>query len=487
MPESANMPRAGVWDTVLEFGTYQHTTVDGKPVVQRFDASRAQAMLDDFAAHPESDVFYDKLHKVVEDLGDESDLDAIRAKLGDLSDKHALAWGNALVMVAGGQVRRYEAHPAAPQVPPTIEQIAEGLRKHPPDGVYCHRARVTQLGAEPDGLDAFGYTSPFFISQRDGDRLLNLTATNDPRMRGAALAFERGQLIAMTRMSASGPGEKSMPFDKEMMARVGMEESDSEAAKMEAACKYIRKMEDDAAAKDKEKTEAMGRASKMEEDLSEMKRKMEAGENPFAKKKDGDEDDKKEAMQAMQRANAVQSEQIKALADGLKQANERVASVEKKAEEDRRIAMERQKETQKTAAAQEADELLNRGQWNPLHAGGDTAEQDPVKRIAMTRTWLAGKLANGERDFLLPAGTFQPDERVAMTRMTQAGAGIGAPDPRETSADPDAQMDAEIARIQKDARTANQPISHAVAMQRVKAANPALHGRYMNQITGGRS
>lgn len=513
--------KVDVWDTVLEFGQYQHVTVDGKDVYQIFDASRAQAMLDDWKAHPESDVFYDKKHEVVDEVPalEDEPLSAYRARLqewasGPGGDGHALAWGTALCSVVGSRIVRYEPHPGAPPAPPSYEKICQDQGRRVPDGVYVLRSRITALGAAPDGLDAFGYTSPFFVSQKDGDRLLNLTCTNDPRMRGAALArFEREaqapvRFVTMTR-TASGPHqEKSMPFDKEMMARCGMEESDSEAAKVEKFAKYIRKLEDESASAKKDKEEAMGRASKMEEDLKgaaaarqkmedelgEMRRKFEEGKGSGDDK--GKDKEEKEAMQAMQRrilsglglpeeptAAKAKLQAMERAADQVADLHGRLESIEKTSKEDRRVAMQR-------AGDLWADDALSSGRWDPTHAGGDETEQEPAKRIAMTRTFLRDHYVACEGDarkadrLLLKAGTFQPDERVAMTRMTEGGAGKGAPDPREGGADPDAQMDAEISRIQKEAQAAGKPMGHAIAMERVKKTKPALYERYMNQLVG---
>lgn len=191
-----------VWDTVCTFGTYQHETINGEPCITVHDASTCKQMLDDFAAHPLNDIFYDKQHEVVDELGPKAvDDEALRAWAGD---GHAMAWANALVMILGGQIARYEAHPGAPEQPPSPEEVlrqSDGAMR--PDGVYCRRYMVTPRGADPiSGIAAFRYTSPFFVPEKDGHRILNLTVTNDPRMRDCALAFQRssGRAVAMSRI-----------------------------------------------------------------------------------------------------------------------------------------------------------------------------------------------------------------------------------------------------------------------------------------------
>lgn len=193
-----------VWDAVCTFGRYQHETIDGEPCITVHDASTCKVMLDDFAAHPQNDIFYDKKHEVVDQLGERAvDDAALREWAGD---GHAMAWANAMAMVVGGQVARYEPHPGAPQEPPSAQEVlaqSDGTMR--PDGVYCRRFAVTPRGADPaNGMAAFRHTSPFFVPEKDGHRLLNLTVTNDPRMRDCALAFsrERRAAVAMSRMGA---------------------------------------------------------------------------------------------------------------------------------------------------------------------------------------------------------------------------------------------------------------------------------------------
>jgi hypothetical protein len=488
--------KIGVWDQVLAFGQYQHSTLDGKPVVTVFDATSVKCMFDDFAANPDSDIFYDKQHEVTEEVpGDGVTLDEHRAALTAwASDGHAMAWANALVMVTGGQVVRYEAHPGAPGTAPGIREIEASIHKPVEDGVYCYRCRVTPRGADPQsGLAAFGYTSPYFIQQRDGHRLLNLTATNDPRMRGAALAYERGVRVAMTRVEhvTAERGEEQAMEDKELMARAGCMESDSPAASIEKMAKYIRKMEDEGKAKEEEAKKAEMKRSALEGEVAEMRRKMEAGENPFAKKdkgdkgemeNGGDEDkDKKSEMQAMQRL----SEQVRALSDGLRTERAAREALEAKQAEQATVAMERQRRDAQRDADAWAEEALVRGRWNPLHAGGNDTEQDPVRRIAMTRSWLASRRLSDPKadELLLAPGTFQPDERVAMTRLTEAGTGQGAPDPRGAGVHP-----AEVwAQKIDEARRTDPKLSFEAAERVAMQRHPAAYAAYTKNPTMARA
>lgn len=505
-----NYTHTGVWDQVLAFGQYQHATIDGEPVLTVFDASKCAAMLDDFAAHPENDIFYDKQHEIVDALGDKA-MD--RAEMKAWGDGHALAWANALCMVVGGKVVRYEAHPGAPQWPPSIEQIKQSDGTDRGDGVYAYRSEVTLRGADPkDGLLAFRYTSPYFVPEKDGWRLLNLTATNDPRMRGVSLAMERGRPIVFERMHNKKTGsrpakvqtlrmERQMEDNKELMARAGCMESDSPAAQIEKMAGYIRKMEDAAAKGEEEKKELMSRVQKMESDFGDLAEKMagmspeqkqnymihlktgnqhdgkgdgpaySAGKDPSAARKSSrmeSGDEEKTAMQAMQRRLDAQAAQIDALTSAIKAERTERESLSKQ-------AMERKAREEKAEAAQWADAALRNGQWNPMHAGGKT-ENDPSKAVAMTRDWLEAKYLAGQKDILLPEGTFKPSEAQVMQRYTQGGSVPGSPDPREGAApSPDERLDALISAEIRAAKAKGQTLSMQQAMGRVKASNPELH------------
>ncbi len=483
-------PKVGVWDTVLELGTYQHVTLDGEPTMQVFDAGREQAMLDDFAAHPESDIFYDRFHEVTDEVpGEEGEpLSSYRDRLlawakGEVQgDGKALAWANALCLVVGGRVARYVPHPGAPPTPPTYEKLCQDQGRKVPDGVYCLRSEITPRGADPrEGLAVTRYTSPYYISQRDGERLLCLTATNDPRMRGAALArFERGRAVVMTRMTAApAPPGKERRMD-EIMTRAGCMESDTPEQKLEKMSAYARKMEEEGAGAKKAfgdleilHKDAMGRIAKMEE------------EKKGAAEKKPDEDGEKAAMQ---RELQSVKEKLNVVLEAQKRAAEQ-------READQKVAMQRAQQERELAADRWADQALAEGRWDAMHAGGDKAEQDPVKRIAMTRAHLAKKYkadpAQAEAD-LFDRGFFKPSEAAVMQRLTAGGAAPGAPQPptgdsgQTLAQSVDALMDQAISQEMQAAQKAGQTIDIRVAMQRVKAKNPALVSEY-NRAAGGRN
>jgi hypothetical protein len=279
--------------------------------------------------------------------------------------------------------------------------------------------------------------------------------------------------------------ENKMPFDKEMMSRIGMEDGMSEAAKIEKMAAYIRKMEDEAKKAAEEKSEAMGRIQKMEADMSEMKRKMDVDPSNLAqnaaihlktgnvhdeggRKAERMEAESKEAMQAMQRRLATLEEQNKLLSDTLKTQREAHDALAAQ-------AMERQKKEQDAAAESFADRALANGQWNPMHAGG-SGEKDPGKALAMTRAWLKGKYLAGQQDILLPEGTFKPSEAQVMQRVTSGGRVPGSPDPLDGATPSiDVRFDAAVAAEIRAARTAGQNINTAQAMHRVKTKSPDLH------------
>ena len=207
--------------------------------------------------------------------------------------------------------------------------------------------------------------------------------------------------------------------------RIGMEDGDSEAAKVEKMAKYIRKMEDDSKAAEKDKAEAMGRVQKMEDELQGMRRKMEEAEKgkPFGgketKEEEKAEEKKKEAMQAMQRELQRLREKVEVLepaASELKGLRDTIA-MERKVREDREAA------ERKAGAGVRAADLIAMGR----------VKHDQKGDLEKTTAWLTERLQKPDADAFeadLPAeGTFQVSERIALQRMTQGGTGIGQPDP----------------------------------------------------------
>lgn len=229
-----------VWDTVCTFGRYQHETINGDPCITVHDATTCKVMLDDFAAHPGNDIFYDKQHEIVDELGPDA-VDDAKLREWAAGDGHAMAWANAMVMIIGGQVARYEAHPGAPQQPPDAQEIlmqSDGSLR--PDGVYCRRYALTPRGSDPiAGMSAFRSTSPFFVPEKDGHRLLNLTVTNDPRMRDCALAFQRqtGRAVAMSRIKGqamANPQYRSKADDMLQRAKETKRSAEQAASDLES-------------------------------------------------------------------------------------------------------------------------------------------------------------------------------------------------------------------------------------------------------------
>lgn len=296
-PESDSQ-KLPVWDQVLAFGEYQHHTVDGQPTLTIFDASKCRFMLEDFASR-KNDIFIDKQHEVVElqnDKGEPLNLDEMdlwaRGTTGQYGygegDGRALGWANALAMIVGGQVVQYEAHPGAPAEAPNIEDLRRSDGSLPLDGICARRHEITPLGADPkEGFAVYRYTSPYFlphfVQTKDGWRLLNYTATNNPRMQGVALAM--GQRVAMQMVARSSRRQqmenaKMADLTPEMMAAAmkaaGCAEGDSPEVAMKKMTAYAMKMADDQEAmrakmesddkdkKDDEDEEKKEKASKME-------------------------------------------------------------------------------------------------------------------------------------------------------------------------------------------------------------------------------
>lgn len=452
--------QTGVWDTVLEFGTYQHVTVDGEPVETVFDASHVQGMLDDFERHPESDVFYDKKHEVVEAMGDADydDLEQLRKALAAWGDGHAMAWGNALCMVAGGQVVRYVPHPGAPAEPPTMAQLERDLRKRPPDGVYSLRSNITPRGADPkDGISSFRYTSPYFIQQRDGFRLLNLTCTNDPRMRGAALAMERGRPVAMTRSPAPKAAKERVMNEVQM--RAGCMESDTPEQREEKMAAYALKLEE-------EKKAAMGDLEVVHKEQEMARQKM--------------EEEKKAAEMARQKMED-EKDKVGAMERRVRNLEEKNGALET---ELRSINQQRAKEAQERAEAAKAQRAQDAKEFSAGAVAMGRIKPDHKGDVEKTRAWLEERYikdpADAE-DLLSKEGTFGVSERIAMTRFTERGAGKGAPDPSvgsPASSNIQDRMDAAMRTEMEKAQKEGKPINAAVAMERVKKINPSLHAEY---------
>lgn len=478
MERSSAEPPVGVWDAVCTFGQYQHETVNGKPCVTVHDASTCKAMLDDFAAHPLCDIFYDKQHEVVDELGDDA-LDRDKMLAWGQGDGHALAWANALIMIVGGQVARYEPHPGAPPDPPSAEEVlrqSDGTMR--PDGVYCLRSVVTPRGADPiGGLSAFRQTSPYFVTEKDGNRLLCLTVTNDARMRDCALAYQRGGAVAMQRVPARAAQRSSMempmatkkmeedkggksPETAAVMAAAGCAEEDSPEVKVAKLAGYARKMEDEVrqAAARKMEDDSKGEEA-AEKSAKAASRKMDAA--PLVGTESPEEEAKEHAalverIEALEEKNAMLLKELSESRDAMK----RFAAMEAKT-----------REQEATAFARSAVAM---GRIKGDHKGS----------VEATEKWLADryvKSAADAEDLLSAEGTFAVSERIAMTRYTTSGAGIGAPHPREglsASDEVDALIATEIKALQGAGEKGDLT---SVAMSRVSKKHPAAWSRYVNR------
>ena len=434
-----------VWDTVCTFGRYQHETINGDPCITVHDATTCKVMLDDFAAHPSNDIFYDKQHEIVDELGPDA-VDDAKLREWAAGDGHAMAWANALVMIIGGQVARYEAHPGAPQQPPHAQEVlmqTDGSLR--PDGVYCRRYALTPRGSDPiAGMSAFRSTSPFFVPEKDGHRLLNLTVTNDPRMRDCALAFQRqtGRAVAMSRIKAARTSdaahkEKPMdPKDAAVMTAAGVGPDDSPEEKLHKMTAYARQMEEQRCAEEARKAEK----ARKQEGAPVVPVKQ--GDPPFG----GAETPSEEAGE-----HAA----IKAL-------QERIAALEaalgaKSAEdESMRATMKRMEEERKMEEARKFSRLaLAMGRFYDKHKGD----------ASKTEEWLTvehRKNPAAAEALLSPENTYKnaPSEAVVMQRMTRGGSGIGAPDPA---------LNVPSAPTAKHAAQARFAAAEAQAMTRVKA------------------
>jgi hypothetical protein len=511
------------WDQVLAFGEYQHVTVEDQPVITVFDASKCRVMLDDFATR-KNDIFVDRRHEVAEDTSGTGDELLAQVDAWGQTDGRALAWSDALAMVVAGVVVKYVRHQSAPENPPTLNELRRPDGSYPEDGVYARRYLVTPLGADPkEGLPSFRYTSPYFVPMRDGWRLLNYTATNDPRMEGVTLgAIEmhrqadgswamascglarmgRQTMQRVAKRAASTMEHKPMPdmtpeSKAAIMKAAGcMDEDDAETklgkvmayhagqaskaeearAKMEADASEMKRkmeeesrhrMEDDRKAEEEEARKAARKAQRMEEEERRLGRKMtdeerakfEAGEH---KEPDGDE---KAAMQAMSRENRALSAKVSVLEKELAKVSSLLPTLEIQA-----------KESQSIKALEWAHEAIAMGRY-PHDAEGD---------IDKTAAKLQGEYlsdAKTAEKMLFSRGKFPaPAEAQAMKRLTHRGAGIGAPQPKEG---PDttsvaSRMSEAIAMTRKKRLDQKLPIDADAEMKEIQQSDPELYNAYWN-------
>jgi hypothetical protein len=421
------------WDQVLTFGEYQHVTVNGDPVMTVFDASKCRFMLDDFERR-KNDIFVDKRHEVVEALdgdGNPLDLDQMQKWA---EDGRALAWADALVMVVASRVVKYVRHASAPSLPPSLDELRRPDGSMPEDGVYARRFQVTPLGADPkEGLAVYRYTSPYFVPEKDGWRLLNYTATNDPRMEGVALgqsmqAMQSSGRLWMGRQAMSRTTKDTkMADDKKpdtaaIMKAAGIMESDGPEEKLAKMTAYAyecgesrRKAEDEAGAMKRKMEEDEEKRAKMEsEDEEKRAAARKAEDKPFAGKETPEEEKKEhEAMQAMRRENKALQSKLGVLETQLDRVTKLLPNLEAQAKKSRELE-----------AREWAHKAISMGRY-PGDAEGDL--EKTISKLASEHVAdpeVAAKM-------LFAEGKFKPSEAMVMQQMTRGGAGIGAPQPRE--------------------------------------------------------
>lgn len=467
------------WDQVLAFGEYQHVTVNGDEVMTVFDASRCRVMLEDFTTR-KNDIFVDCKHEVVDATGGEGD--ELLSQVDDWGklDGRALAWADALAMVVAGQVVRYSRHATAPESPPNIFELQRPDGADAEDGVYARRYVVTPLGADPImGLPSFRSTSPYFVPLRDGWRLLNYTATNDPRMEGVSLgavemARQRDGSWSMQTSGLVRVGRQAMQRrEAHVRARITMENRmDPEKMKrlMEAAgCKAEDKPEEVAG-------KMSAYASKMEDDAAEMKRQMEAGtaakleaDEKDKKKKEDDEREAaarkaeadqpaKEAMQAMQRDNKALTAKVGVLEGQLEKVTKLLPALEAQAMESKEVKAEKW-----------ASSAIAMGRY-PHDAEGD---QD--KTVAKLKGEYLADPVVAEKILFVPNKFPRPAEVQAMARLTSRGAGHGTPKPDEGDNTPAAKYGQAMTRAYKKLDDTKQVRSSDAADAIVKRDEPDVH------------
>ena len=235
------------------------------------------------------------------------------------------------------------------------------------------------------------------------------------------------------------------PKDSAVMTAAGCAESDSPEEKMAKMAAYARKMEADAS---QEKEAAAAARKAMEDAAVKPPVAAEGGEDLEARIK------AQEEKIAMLLAELAQS----------KCAMQRFAAMEAK--------------TKEQEAAQFARSAVAMGRIKGDHKGS----------IEATEKWLAERHVKNPadaEDLLSAEGTFQISERVAMSRLTQKGAGIGAPDPTDAATSPADEVDRLVAAEIKSMQAAGEKGDlTTAAMSRVSKKHPAVWGRYVNRNRG---
>lgn len=124
----------------------------------------------------------------------------------------ALAQYDAIAIVAGGKIVRFErllastaAAPKIKELEQRVAQLATSLDPKPtPDGMWFYRGLVTDMGQKL--LPGFSYISPMFTTtgadengNPQGYTLIDLAATNTPFQAGCVISFDRASRPPTTR------------------------------------------------------------------------------------------------------------------------------------------------------------------------------------------------------------------------------------------------------------------------------------------------
>lgn len=236
------------------------------------------------------------------------------------------------------------------------------------------------------------------------------------------------------------------PKDSAVMTAAGCAESDSPEEKMAKMAAYARKMEADAS----EQKDAAAAARKAMEDAAAVKPAVaaEGGEDLEAR------------IKALEEKNAMLLAELAEQHGAMK----------------RFVAMEAKTKAQE--AAEFARSAVAMGRIKGDHKGS----------VEATEKWLAERHVKNPadaEDLLSAEGTFQISERVAMTRLTQKGAGIGAPDPTDAATSPADEVDRLVAAEIKSMQAAGEKGDlTSAAMSRVSKKHPDAWGRYVNRNRG---
>lgn len=159
----------------------------------------------------------------------------------------ALAFYDALAVVRGGQVLRFEKLVMSAATAPDpallkakVAAFASVDDPSPePDGLWGFRAEVTPLGEDPrEGLRNYRYISPFFTDKGTDEQknpigyvLADVAATNTPFQGACPITLSQSH-------QPSAPRSTEMSMNPEMLKKLGLSESASAEEKKAALKKY---------------------------------------------------------------------------------------------------------------------------------------------------------------------------------------------------------------------------------------------------------